>query len=158
MNHVYSASCNPTEKGNFHLPVLFLKNLFILFLLTCSFQGFAEAPDILIEQKTRSLIAPEGESYQWYFNNEPIQGGNARTLKVKESGFYSVLVTDKESKKTRVQIAIVVTPNAIKKVYLIGDSTVANYNSGYYPQTGWGQVLQYFFKSAEVSIVNRAVG
>ncbi|MDQ8204955.1 Ig-like domain-containing protein [Pelagicoccus sp. SDUM812003] len=42
-------------------------------------------------------------------------------------------------------------------IYTIGDSTVANYAPGYYPQTGWGQVLGQFF-DPEVEVKNRAVG
>ena len=43
-------------------------------------------------------------------------------------------------------------------VFIIGDSTVANYTSSYYPQTGWGQVLQPFFDDAKITIDNRAIG
>ena len=43
-------------------------------------------------------------------------------------------------------------------VILIGDSTVADYTAGYYPQTGWGQVLQPFFDSSKITIDNRAIG
>nr|WP_224772556.1 Ig-like domain-containing protein [Pelagicoccus enzymogenes] len=42
-------------------------------------------------------------------------------------------------------------------IYTIGDSTVANYSAGYYPQTGWGQVLGGFF-DPEVEVKNRAIG
>ncbi len=42
-------------------------------------------------------------------------------------------------------------------IYTIGDSTVADYSSGYYPQTGWGQVLGDFF-DPEVEVNNRAIG
>ncbi|KXI27357.1 GDSL-type esterase/lipase family protein [Paraglaciecola hydrolytica] len=44
------------------------------------------------------------------------------------------------------------------QIYIIGDSTVANYGASYYPQKGWGQVLQHFFKNREVEVVNRARG
>lgn len=50
------------------------------------------------------------------------------------------------------------TGRAAITVYTIGDSTVANYTSGFYPQTGYGQVLQPFFNSAGVVISNKAVG
>ncbi len=43
-------------------------------------------------------------------------------------------------------------------LFLIGDSTVSNYNSGYYPQTGWGQVLQAYLKQDKITVDNRALG
>jgi uncharacterized repeat protein (TIGR02543 family) len=48
--------------------------------------------------------------------------------------------------------------HAIPTVYTIGDSTVQIYTSGYYPRTGWGQVLPYFFDSSKVAISDKAVG
>jgi lysophospholipase L1-like esterase len=42
-------------------------------------------------------------------------------------------------------------------VYLAGDSTVQNYNSSYYPQAGWGQMIYKYFTS-DVSFVNKAIG
>ncbi|BCD95957.1 GDSL-type esterase/lipase family protein [Marinagarivorans cellulosilyticus] len=43
-------------------------------------------------------------------------------------------------------------------VFLIGDSTVSNYNAGYYPQTGWGQVFQPYFNRDKITVDNRALG
>lgn len=43
-------------------------------------------------------------------------------------------------------------------VFLIGDSTVANYADGYYPQTGWGQVFQSYLDDAKITVDNRALG
>jgi lysophospholipase L1-like esterase len=42
-------------------------------------------------------------------------------------------------------------------VYLIGDSTVSNYDSSLYPRMGWGQKLQSYFNSANVKISNKAI-
>lgn len=47
--------------------------------------------------------------------------------------------------------------HAIPTIYTIGDSTVATYSSGYYPKTGWGQVLPKFLDSAKVAVSNKAV-
>jgi lysophospholipase L1-like esterase len=41
-------------------------------------------------------------------------------------------------------------------VHLIGDSTVSTYPANYYPQMGWGQVLDTFF-SKQVTVNNQAV-
>jgi lysophospholipase L1-like esterase len=63
--------------------------------------------------------------------------------------------------------AIVLMSNSIKpkpvKVYLIGDSTVADYtlDEGYmqkkYPITGWGQVFQQFLKKDSLKKLNRLI-
>jgi lysophospholipase L1-like esterase len=47
-------------------------------------------------------------------------------------------------------------PQAAKiKVYLIGDSTIANKETKAYPETGWGMPFTYFFDSS-VEVDNRA--
>ncbi|MFD6339967.1 GDSL-type esterase/lipase family protein [Streptomyces sp. NPDC060210] len=40
---------------------------------------------------------------------------------------------------------------------MAGDSTAQTYNSGYYPQAGWGQTLPGFFTS-NITVANRAIG
>ena len=42
-------------------------------------------------------------------------------------------------------------------IYVVSDSTAANYNSSQYPQTGWGMTLWNYFQN-NVSVVNRARG
>ncbi|MFB4420163.1 rhamnogalacturonan acetylesterase [Streptomyces sp. QL37] len=42
-------------------------------------------------------------------------------------------------------------------VYIASDSTAQTYNSGYYPQAGWGQKLSSYFTS-NITVVNRAIG
>lgn len=51
-------------------------------------------------------------------------------------------------------IAFTYAPKKIK-VYLIGDSTIANKEIKAYPETGWGMPFRYFFDSA-VEVDNRA--
>ena len=43
-------------------------------------------------------------------------------------------------------------------IHVVGDSTVCNYKDSAYPQTGWGQVLGYFFDGARVKVNNAAIG
>lgn len=43
-----------------------------------------------------------------------------------------------------------------KKIYLVGDSTMANKRANRYPETGWGQVLAIYFNN-EVEILNFAI-
>lgn len=45
-----------------------------------------------------------------------------------------------------------------QRIFTIGDSTVQDYTAGYAPRKGWGQMLQSFFSSADVQVLNRAVG
>ena len=46
-------------------------------------------------------------------------------------------------------------PTRKTKVYLIGDSTMANKEIKAYPETGWGMPFKYFFDST-VDVDNRA--
>ncbi|MFE4641762.1 hypothetical protein [Streptomyces sp. NPDC056730] len=48
-------------------------------------------------------------------------------------------------------------PRAVATLYIAGDSTAQTYNSGYYPQAGWGQTLPGFFTS-NITVANRAIG
>ena len=43
-------------------------------------------------------------------------------------------------------------------IYVVGDSTVQTYKDNVYPQTGWGQVLGYFFDASRVKVLNYAIG
>ena len=43
-------------------------------------------------------------------------------------------------------------------IHVVGDSTVQTYKDNAYPQTGWGQVLAYFFDGARVKVNNAALG
>lgn len=45
-----------------------------------------------------------------------------------------------------------------QRIVIIGDSTVCDYAASKYPQTGWGQVLKYYFKTGSVTIINQAIG
>ncbi|MEV7424714.1 MULTISPECIES: rhamnogalacturonan acetylesterase [unclassified Streptomyces] len=42
-------------------------------------------------------------------------------------------------------------------LYIASDSTAQTYNSGYYPQAGWGQTLAPFFTS-NITVANHAIG
>ncbi|MCU4674120.1 GDSL-type esterase/lipase family protein [Catenovulum sp. 2E275] len=53
---------------------------------------------------------------------------------------------------------VVEVPDTEVQLFVVGDSTVANYNASSYPQAGWGQVLQYYFEEDEIEIVNKAIG
>jgi len=48
------------------------------------------------------------------------------------------------------------TSTRMPTIYLAGDSTVQSYNSSYYPQAGWGQVIYEYFTS-DVKFVNKAI-
>ncbi|WP_010243524.1 SGNH/GDSL hydrolase family protein [Acetivibrio cellulolyticus] len=49
------------------------------------------------------------------------------------------------------------TSAGVPTVYLASDSTVQTYNSSYYPQAGWGQMISNYFTS-DVKFVNKAIG
>lgn len=50
-------------------------------------------------------------------------------------------------------------PSSAKvKIYLCGDSTMQDWNEGYYPKRGIGQEFGYFWNSDAVTVVNRGAG
>lgn len=55
-------------------------------------------------------------------------------------------------------IFVAATKAVSHRIFTIGDSTVQDYNAGYAPRKGWGQMLPAFFNSADVQVLNRAVG
>jgi len=48
--------------------------------------------------------------------------------------------------------------SAVPTLYTVGDSTVQVYTAGYYPRTGWGSILHFFFDPSKVTVVDKAVG
>ena len=54
--------------------------------------------------------------------------------------------------------AVAISDTSSWTIHIIGDSTVCNYKGSAYPQTGWGQVLSYFFDNTKVKINNVAIG
>lgn len=57
--------------------------------------------------------------------------------------------------RPKVQSFQIVKDSAIARVFLAGDSTVADRPSGRYPLSGWGQVIPKFF-TGEIAVVNEA--
>lgn len=113
--------------------------------------------EIQILHKERILVAPFAESYQWYYNGVQISE-TGQKIEIDKPGNYSVRITDEYGINTEFSISVGINSKGeAYKIFLIGDSTVANYTSGYYPQKGWGQMFQYFFDSTVV-VDNRAVG
>ena len=53
---------------------------------------------------------------------------------------------------------IAVSDSTSFTIHVVGDSTVCTYKDNAYPQTGWGQVIGYFFDGARVKINNAAIG
>jgi lysophospholipase L1-like esterase len=128
-----------------------LLTLFLLILFSAA-SLFAE-PGITVDAKSKMLVAAVGTDYRWYRDGEVLAGEIGQTLGVGESGIYAVAYTD-VCGRHRVQDARVeVSGTKIVKVYLIGDSTVADYtlDADYkakrFPITGWGQVFQTFMSS-----------
>ncbi|MBC7391538.1 MAG: T9SS type A sorting domain-containing protein [Opitutaceae bacterium] len=131
---------------------------FILFISTSWCFG-AINKEIAIDQESHSLVAPEGQHYQWYKNGEIVNNGNSKVLQVSESGTYEVDVVDETGNLYRQEAIVGVTATgAIIKIYTIGDSTVQDYTAGYYPRRGYGQELPFFFNAANVQVINKGAG
>lgn len=131
----------------------------LLFFVYSSNAVHAHSGTIRINQEAHALIAPVACSYQWYKDGLPLPAAMEQTLSINEPGAYSVVTIDEEGQMAAPTITVAINAlGAIIKIYTIGDSTVSNYTAGYYPQTGWGQVLGAFFNTANVQVINKAVG
>lgn len=113
---------------------------------------------IIVNKAAKTLIAPHAMDYQWFHNENPT-GDSNREIKIEQAGTYTVKMTDENGEIQSRSIRVALDRNGEPIViYTIGDSTVQDYTDYYYPQTGWGQVLQYFFDEENVEIINEAVG
>lgn len=114
---------------------------------------------ILVHEKEKSLLAPEGTQYQWFYEGMSLDGETTQELdEVSATGLYTVNYVTEDGLQEIEEVMIVASTQAIRKIFLIGDSTVTNYKSSVYPMTGWGQVLQAFISSSAFTIDNRAIG
>lgn len=121
--------------------------------------GFARNLTLRVDHRTHAIKVEKIDAqYRWFKNDKLIIDAHEASYAIKESGTYRVEVTEKSGELSSTEASFIVTAATIIKVYTIGDSTVQDYTAGYYPRKGWGQVLQNFFNSANVQIVNKAVG
>ena len=54
-------------------------------------------------------------------------------------------------------LSLTLSVSAATTIHTIGDSTVAIWPSNFYPKTGWGQDLHFFFDSSKVVIDDQAI-
>ncbi len=108
--------------------------------------------DVVLPFETTAvdIVATTANEYA----NAVVSGADAINA---EGGVITITVTAEDDITEKVY-TINYTVRDSYKIFTIGDSTVQTYASGYYPRTGWGQVLQYFFNSSTVVVDNRAVG
>jgi lysophospholipase L1-like esterase len=118
----------------------------------------AASSGIQIENTTRQLVAPHGDTYQWFQNGKLLAAQRQQNIKVTQSGEYTVEITGTDGKKSVELIRVLVVNGIVHRIYVIGDSTVATYNESSYPQKGWGQILQLFFNKSEIEVVNKSIG
>lgn len=137
-----------------------MKNIYIALLLLFTASLFGRTSDTLgIDSQTHTVIAPDGLSYQWYYNGSKLNGEVQKELKVSQPGQYAVEVIELSGDTLRLQNTLALNATgAIVKIYLIGDSTVCNYAASAYPMTGWGMMLGAFFNASNIAIDNRAIG
>lgn len=115
-------------------------------------------PELKIDNANKALVASEAKSYKWFFNNKEIAGETKSALPVANNGTYSVEMVLADGTKARLDICVTIGKDGvIRKIYLIGDSTVCDYKDSQSPMTGWGQVLKHFF-NGDVQIFNHAIG
>lgn len=134
--------------------------LVVSILMTIAFSyrsNAASISGIQISKDARQLIAPEGIKYQWFLDGKEI-AFYGKAIAPEKSGEYMVAVTDIQGNVKTEKIRVAVNAGEIKKIYIIGDSTVANYHADAYPMTGWGQVLNLYLDQSKVQITNKAIG
>jgi lysophospholipase L1-like esterase len=131
-----------------------MKNFFILlFVMLVGSVSLLAETGIAVNANARSLIAAAGSEYQWYRDGQVLTGETNQALITHESGLYTVEYTSDFRQRRSETAYVEVSGTKIIKVYLIGDSTVADYtlDADYkakrYPVTGWGQVFQAFLSS-----------
>jgi len=137
-----------------------LQVLITVLLIMTSALTFAKTnSEILVNEKGKSLYAPEGKQYQWFYEGMPLNGETTQELdEINASGHYSVNYTSEDGIEQVEEVMIVASTQAIHKIFLIGDSTVTNYKASVYPMMGWGQVLGAFINNNAFTIDNRAIG
>ncbi len=132
--------------------------LFILVVVfTSQLLKASSHEDIVIDPTSGKLVAPKGTAYSWTLNGIPIENREQR-LKPRHSGIYRVEITGENGEISQKAIRVSVTRDGIRRIYIIGDSTVATYRESDYPMTGWGQVLHLFFEADSIEVVNKAIG
>ena len=79
--------------------------------------------------------------------------------KTKFPGTYEVETIDQQGIAliSTIQVGVNASGSLIK-IFVIGDSTVANYTATQYPWAGWGQELNLFFDASKIVVNNRAKG
>jgi len=133
--------------------------IWLIWLLLASPILPANAGGIRINNTARELVAPSAQRYQWFKDGIRLPTATNQRLQISESGTYGLETTNAPEQPHHEQINVLVNATgALVRLYTIGDSTVQNYTAGYYPRTGWGQVLQSFFQTSGVVVDNKAVG
>jgi len=133
----------------------------VLLILMCAYLNMNAAEGkttaIKLDKENHILIAPDATSYQWFINGvESTYAG--RDIKIDAPGTYQVVMTNERGEVSTLNIKVGVTAEGeVYTIYLIGDSTVSDWDSmAYYPLTGWGQEISFFFDS-NVIIENEAI-
>ncbi len=160
-----SGNCLKDQRNRFLKSSVKYFLLFSFFNLLFNSATFAfTGNEIRIDQKARAIVAPNAAKYQWYYNGQKIENSKSQALNVSRSGKYKVETTDEYGHVTTYEITIAVSATGIKKVHIIGDSTVMTYSASWYPWGGWGAFLPYFFNTTlnlegeSLQFQNHAVG
>ena len=76
---------------------------------------------ITVVTNKKMLIAPEGESYQWFYNGKKLNGVTNVKIKAMKSGTYSVVVT-KGKDKLKSTVTVKNNGKKIIRILMAGDS------------------------------------
>ncbi len=127
--------------------------LLLVFLLMTEVINFQAYASIQVTWKSKTLEAPFAKKYQWFFYGKLILTETGRSIKVKRPGIYEVKLESFDGKIQKSRVLIKMEGEKIIRIYLVGDSTMQDYSirpdyeTNYFPMTGWGEKIQSFLHS-----------
>ncbi len=131
--------------------------LFFLTLTVFSISNTFASESLKINKTKQTIIAPEANSYTWYYNGQRLEGITGNKVTALKEGTYSVKMTTTDGVDIHQKIVYKAKADSKPVIYIIGDSTASIYDDDLYPRTGWGQIFQAFINSDSIEVVDMAI-
>jgi len=102
-----------------------------------------------------AITASQAVQYSWFYNGELLPDQNSQTVETDKAGVYTVKL-QKADGSVSFESYSLSNSGTVRKLIFIGDSTASIYAMNRYPRTGWAQILQSFFNSDYIQVVDKA--